>query len=358
MTRNGAARPATDSFHPPADLRWLQQSSEPALEPQLPIVDAHHHLFDRPNRRYTAEDLRSDIGSGHRVVATVYLQCGEAYRSDGPEHLRPVGETEFVEAVARGSAAGAPQLCAAIVGYADLRLGPAAVDEVLEAHRQASPTRFRGIRQSAAVDTDPAFDRRDPSRPGPGLLRDPAFRAGFARLAAHGVSFDAWLYHPQLDDLLDLARAFPDTPIVLDHVGGPLGIGGYAGRRDEVFAQWRASIRALAACPNVVVKLGGLAMRLCGFGFHELPHPPGSQMLADAWRPYVETCIEAFGADRCMFESNFPVDQLSCSYGVLWNAFKRLAAGCSDAEKGSLFAGTAVRFYRLDGVALAAGAAG
>ena len=352
MTRKAAAGPVPDPFHPPADPGCLQQSSEPALEPQLPIVDAHHHLFNRPGRRYTAEDLRRDCGSGHRVLATVYLQCGEAYRSEGPEHLRPVGETEFVEAVARSSGEGAPQVCAAIVGYADLRLGPAAVDEVLQAHLQASPTCFRGIRQSAAFDADPAFERRDPTRPGAGLLRDPAFRAGFARLAAHGLSFDAWLYHPQIDELLDLARAFPDTSIVLDHVGGPLGIGGYAGRRDEVFAQWRASIRALAACPNVVVKLGGLAMRLCGFGFHELSRPPGSQALADAWRPYVETCIEAFGADRCMFESNFPVDQLSCSYVVLWNAFKRLAAGCSDTEKASVFAGTAIRVYRLDAAAL------
>jgi predicted TIM-barrel fold metal-dependent hydrolase len=338
-----------DPFHPPADLAWLARHAEPALEPELPIVDAHHHLFDRPAWRYVADDLRRDLSAGHRVVATVYLQCGERYRSEGPEAMRPVGETEFVEALARDAAAGAPgqrRLCAAIVGHADLMLG-AAVEEVLAAHLAASPSRFRGIRHSAAWEADPAFVRVGP-RPGPGLLREPRFREGFARLARHGLGFDAWLYHPQLDDLIDLAQAFPDTPIVLDHVGGPLGLGGYAGRRDEVHAQWRAAIGRLSKCPNVTVKLGGMGMRLFGFGFHERPLPPDSAQLAQAWKPYVDACIDAFGVRRCMFESNFPVDQVSCSYVVLWNAFKRLAAGCSAAEKAALFSETAARVYRIE----------
>ena len=336
-------------FHRPGDRKWLEQWSETVLEPQLPIVDAHHHLFDRPDWRYEFEDLLADLNCGHRVVATVYLQCGEHYRAEGPEPMRPVGETEFVERVAQMSATGSygpARACAAIVGYADLTRG-AAVAEVLEAHIAAAPTRFRGIRHGAATDADPAFARKGPRPPG-GLLREPAFRAGFARLAEHGLSFDAWLYHPQLPDLVDLARAFPGTPVVLNHVGGLLGIGGYQGRRDEIFAQWRSSILQLAACPNVVAKLGGLGMRQCGFDFHEAPRPPSSSQLADAWRPYVETCVEAFGVGRCMFESNFPVDQLSCSYLVLWNAFKRIAAGCSAEEKASLFAGSAARVYRLD----------
>ena len=347
---SSAPRPApTDPFHPPADPAWLALHDEPALEPDLAIVDAHHHLFDRPAWRYTADDFRRDLAAGHRVVATVYLQCGEQYRADGPEALRPVGETEFVEALAveaAGAAAGQPRLCAAIVGHADLTLG-AEADAVLEAHLAASPTRFRGIRQTAAWEPDPAFVRVGP-RPAAGLLLEPRFRAGFARLARHGLGFDAWLYHPQLDDLADLARAFPDTGLVLNHIGGPLGLGGYAGRRDEVFAQWRAAIARLAACPNVSIKLGGMGMRLFGFGFHERPRPPDSAALAQAWQPYVHACIDAFGVDRCMFESNFPVDQLSCSYGVLWNAFKRLAAGCSPDEKAALFSKTASRVYRID----------
>ena len=346
-----SSKPEERPFHRPGDAVWLKRWSEPVLEPGLAIVDAHHHLFDRPGWRYLFDDLLEDLGSGHKVVATVYLQCGQHYRSAGPEHMRPVGETEFVESVAALSATGEygpARACAAIVGYADLTLG-ALVDEVLEAHLAVAPARFRGIRHGAATDADPAFARPGP-RPPPGLLRDAAFREGFARLANYGLSFDAWLYHPQLPDLIDLARAYPSTPIVLNHVGGLLGIGGYQGRRDEILGQWRASIRQLAACPNVVVKLGGLGMRQCGFGFHEAPEPPTSLQLAAAWRPYVETCIEAFGAGRCMFESNFPVDQLSCSYPVLWNAFKRIAAGCGAQEKADLFSGTAARVYRLDRV--------
>lgn len=337
-------------FHPPADPRWQALHVEPALEPGLEIVDAHHHLFDRPNSRYEIEDLLRDIGAGHRVTASVYLQCGEHYHDEGPEALRPVGETGFVDAEARRSlelSGGAVHACAAIVGYADLTLGAATVDEVLEAHLQAAPERFRGIRYATSHDPDPAYARSGPPRPPAGALGQPAFREGFARLAAHGLSFDAWLYHPQIPELEALARAHPETTIVLDHVGGPLGLGRHASRRDEVFAAWSASIRALAACPNVVVKLGGLGMRLTGFGFEAQPAPPDSTTLAAAWKPWLETCIEAFGAERAMFESNFPVDGCSCSYGVLWNAFKRVVAGASPSEKAALFAGTARRIYRI-----------
>ncbi len=346
MSQNQAVQESAP-FHPPADLRWLRQTTEDALDPELPVVDAHHHLFDRPTWRYCSEDLLTDLAGGHRVVATVYVECREGYRSEGPEHLRPVGETEAVERIASQIARdpSAPRVCAAIVGHADLTRG-AAVDEVLDAHLRQSPARFRGIRQTASADADPAYARVG-ARPPLGLLRQAEFREGFARLAPRGLSFDAWLYHPQLPDLVDLARAFPGTAIVLNHVGGPLGLGRYAGRRDEVFAAWRASIVDLAACPNVVAKLGGLGMRLCGFGFHEAARPPSSEELASAWRPFVEACIEAFGADRCMFESNFPVDQLSCDYVVLWNAFKRIAAGCSAEQKADLFSRTATRVYRL-----------
>jgi len=327
---------------------WLMRRTEPALEPDLPIVDPHHHLWERPGWRYMFSDLLADLATGHRIVATVFVQARAMHRAEGPEEMRPVGETEFVNGVAAMSASGgygAARVCAGIVGHADLRLG-ARVQPVLEAHIRAGGERFRGIRHISAWDADTSL--MNPGYPvPPGLLADTAFREGFARLAPLNLSFDAWLYHPQIDALTALARAFPDTRIVLDHVGGPLAIGAYAGRREEIFPLWKKSIQALAGCDNVHAKLGGLGMRINGYDFHERPDPPSSDDLANAWRPYIETCIEAFGAGRCMFESNFPVDKGSYSYGVCWNAFKRLAAACSATEKRALFSGTASRFYRL-----------
>ena len=270
-------------------------------------------------------------------------------RADGPVEMRPVGETEFVNGVAAMSASGIygkTKVCAGIVGHADLTLGRR-VEPVLAALIRAGGDRFRGIRHITAWDGDESV--RNPAySPPPNLLADRTFREGFAVLGRLGLSFDAWLYHPQIAELTDLARAFPETRIVLNHVGGPIGIGAYAGKRKEVFAAWAASIKALAACPNVHVKVGGLGMRMGGFGFHEEAEPPSSETLAAAWRPYVETCIEAFGASRCMFESNFPVDKGSYSYPVFWNACKLLAKAASAGEKADLFAGTAARFYRLD----------
>jgi L-fuconolactonase len=239
------------------------------------------------------------------------------YRATGPEEMRPVGETEFINGVAAMSASGIygkTRHCAGIVGHADLTLG-SRVEPVLAAHIRAGGDRFRGIRHITAWDADPSI--RNPAYSPPrGLLGDKGFREGFAVLGRLGLSFDAWLYHPQIGELADLARAFPATRIVLNHVGGPIGIGAHAGKRSEVFPNWAASIKALAACPNACVKLGGLGMRMGGFGFHEQPEPPSSEALAAAWRPYVETCIAAFGASRCMFESNFPVDKGSYGYPV------------------------------------------
>ncbi len=331
----------------PVRQAWLDRRREEILEPDLPIVDPHHHLWDRPGWRYLLDELLADLNSGHRIVATVFLQCRAMHRADGPEALRPVGETEFVNGVAAMSASGGygpARVCAGIVGHADLTLGSAA-REVLEAHLRAGGGRFRGIRHSAAWDASMAHPANAPS---PGLYADARFREGFGQLASLGLSFDAWLYHPQLPELTALSRAFPGTPIVLNHVGGPLGTGPYAGRRDAVFAEWSASIRELAACPDVRVKLGGLGMPRAGFGFHEQPEPPSSEQLAAAMRPYVETCIAAFGAERCMFESNFPVDKESYSYAVYWNACKRLAQGAGAEERAALFRVTASRFYRLD----------
>jgi L-fuconolactonase len=342
--------PATaTSVHLPVREEWLDRRREDILDPDLPIVDPHHHLVDRPETgRYLLPDLLRDIRSGHNIKATVYLEWLSMYRAGGPAELRPVGEVEFANGVAAMAASGTygqTRVCAGIVGYADLALG-AAVEKVLEAMIAAGGGRFRGIRYISATHPDQASWGSPVLRP-EHMLLDRRVREGFARLAPLGLSFDAWLYHTQLPELIDLARAFPETAIVLDHVGGLIGLGPYAGRRDEVFAEWRARIGALASCPNVHVKLGGLGMRMFGFDFHDRELPPSSEELAAAWRPYIETCIAAFGASRAMFESNFPVDKGSCGYAALWNAFKRIAAGCSTAEKEALFSGTARTFYRL-----------
>jgi predicted TIM-barrel fold metal-dependent hydrolase len=281
-------------------------------------------------------------------VATVFVECRAMWRATGPEAMRPVGETGFVAGVAamgESGTYGPARICAGIVAHADLLLGDA-VEEVLLAHHGAAGGRLRGIRHISASDPHPAV-RSTSVLPPVGLLGDAKFRRGFARLAPNQLSFDAWLYHTQLEELIDLARAFPETTIVLDHVGGPLGAGPYAGRREEVAVAWRAAITALAACPNVVVKLGGLGMRVSGFDLHVQAQAPSSQHLARLWWPWIEPCIQAFGPDRCMFESNFPVDKSSCSYPILWNAFKRMTAGYSSAERDALFAGTAARTYSI-----------
>ncbi len=333
--------------HPHVRSDWLDQVREDIIEPELPIIDPHHHLWhDRASGRYLMAELLADLESGHNVTATVFMQCAWMHRADGPEDFRPVGETEVVNAVAVLSASGAygkVRACAGIVGFADLRSPQ--LDAVLDAHVAAGSGRFRGIRHIVAWD-----DSIVPTSsvvPPPGLLRDPAFLRGVQRLGERGLSFDAWLYHPQLKDLLTVARAAPGTPIVIDHVGGPLGCGLFRGRRDEVFKVWAADMKALAGCPNVHVKLGGLAMPVNGFDYHEDALPPTSARMAAEWTPWIETCIGLFGAARCMFESNFPVDKGMCSYPVLWNAFKRMASGASAAEKAALFHDTAARFYRL-----------
>ena len=326
---------------------WLAQVDEDVLEPDLPICDPHHHLWDYPGSRYLLDELLVDVGSGHNVSSTVFMECGSMYRADGPEALKPVGETEFVNGIAAMSASGGygdTRACAAIVGYANLNLG-AAVGEVLDAHARAS-TRFRGIRHAAGW--DPSEDvRNSHTAPVPGMLADPDFRAGFAELGKRGMTFDGWLYHPQIPELTDLARAFPDQSIVFDHFGGPLGIGPYTDQRAEIFDYWKGAVRELAQCENVVAKLGGLVMAINGFGFHRRERPATSDELVAATRDYHLHMIECFGVDRCMFESNFPVDKVSCSYRVLWNSFKKLAGGFSATEKAALFHATAARVYAV-----------
>ncbi len=327
------------------EAAWLARTREEPIDPRQEIVDPHHHLWDYPDSRYMLEELHADTGAGHNVTATVFVECASGYRDGGPEELRVVGETEFVrDAAERGDRAGAR--IAGIVGHTDLLRGDRARG-VLEAHLEAAGGRFRGIRHSAAHDPSPDI-RVSHSKPPPGMLLRSDFRRGFACLAPLDLSFDAWLYHPQIDELTDLAHTFPDTQIVLDHVGGPLGIGPYRDRRDEVRAGWRRSIADLARCENVVVKLGGLPMKICGFGWHKQDAPPSSAKTAEAHRPWYLHCIDCFGVDRCMFESNFPVDRAGGSYTLLWNSFQRIVADFSDDEKAALFRGTARRVYRLD----------
>ncbi len=337
---------------PSKNRDWLAQTVEAPLDPALPICDPHHHLWDqlttRVAPRYLMDEIQEDVSSGHNIVSTVFIECGAMFKSDGPEHLRPVGETEFVNGIAAMSASGLygpTRIAAGIVGTAPLRLGAAAAP-VLDAQIAAGGGRFRGIRLGAAWDPDEAVPNHR-TRPPQGLFLRDDFRAGFALLAPRALTFEAWCYHRQIPDVTALARAFPDTTIVLDHFGGPVGVGSYAGRGREVHAEWRGYIRELATCPNVMAKLGGLNMEVNGFSWHEQPRPPSSQKLADPTRPYYEFTIEKFGVDRCMFESNFPVDAVSCSYTVLWNTFKHLTAGYSAAEKAKLFHDTATRVYRL-----------
>jgi predicted TIM-barrel fold metal-dependent hydrolase len=340
--------PTSTHNYLPVREEWLQRRREEILDPLLAIVDAHHHFYDRPGWSYLDKDYLADVRSGHAVRASVYMQALTRYRSTGPEALKPVGETDYVaEATDRLAATdpGAPRMAAGIVGYADLRLG-SAVRDVLEAHIDAGRGRFRGIRHLTAWDADATLANPLTAAPA-GLLLDPAYRRGLAALAPLGLSYDAWLFFPQLPELIATAKALPETTIVVDHCGGVVRIGAYRDRRDEVFAPWRAAMRELARLPNVHVKLGGLGMRINGFDFDKADRPPSSQRLADTWKPWIETCIDAFGVGRCMFESNFPVDKGSYSYALVWNAFKRLTAGYGASEREALFAGTATRVYRL-----------
>ena len=334
----------------PPDEAWLATAEkEPILEPEIPIVDPHHHLWLRNGHCYLIDELLADLNTGHNLVATVFEECHSMYRAGGPPEFRCVGENEFIAGIGAMSDSGAygkTRVAAGIVGAADLTLGDR-VEPVLLAQIHAGCGRFRGVRHSAGYDADPVIGNSGTSMQ-PHLYRRDDFRAGLKRLSALGLSFDAWLYHPQLDNVIELARAFPAMPIVMCHVGGFLGYGPYGGSRNEEFPKWRQSMAELAHCPNVVVKLGGMINRGAAFDFHDAATPPFSPTAAECWRPFVETCIELFGANRCMFESNFPVDKMGIGYAALWNAFKRIAAGASADEKRALFSGTARRVYRLD----------
>ena len=330
---------------------WLALTPEPTVEPEIPICDPHHHFWDFrpqsiPYQRYLLHELAADINSGHNVRSTVFVEARAMYRTEGPEEMRPVGEVEFVQGLAAASASGLygpGRAAAAIVGHANLNLGER-VEPVLETLQAASPNRFHGIRHGVTWDPHPEVQSRETER----KLADENYRAGARVLARMGLSLDIFLYFPQLPELVDFAKAIPELTIILNHIGGLMRVGPYANRDDEVLATWRSGIAAVAACPNVVMKLGGVGGPRYGFGWHTRETPIGSEELAEAMTPWMAYCIEQFGPDRCMFESNFPPDKVSFSYNVMYNAFKRLSRGYSAAERAAMFHDTAARVYRID----------
>jgi len=347
-------------IYPPRDEFLAKAPPEAIIEPQLEIIDTHHHLWIRRNGprgeswgpsgfRYLLDEYLADCNTGHNVVGSVFMQCNSMYRAVGPAHMRPVGETEFVAGIAAMSDSGGygkTRVAAGIMGFADLTAGDW-VTPVLEAHIRAGGGRFRGVRHSCGYDPDPVIGN-SPREAQPGLYLRDDFRLGMKRLTHLGLALDAWCFYPQIPEVTALAHANPCANIIMGHCGGPLGYGRHAGKKDEVFAEWKKSVTELAKCQNVSMKLGGMLNRLAAYDFTALEVPPSSEQLAQYWRPYVETCIELFGANRCMVESNFPVEKMGIGFAALFNALKRIAAGASADEKKAIFADTARRVYRLD----------
>ena len=322
---------------------WLSRRQEAPLEPTLPIIDCHHHLWDLPGSRYLLPELLEDLGAGHGVVATVYVQSGVASHSSGPEAMRHVGETEFAARIADSAAGGGPRACAAIVGGLALGLGDAA-GPVIDRHMAAAGGRFRGVRDVTHWDAEPGIHRLETL---PGILASPQAARTARLLAGLDLSLDVFCYHTQLDEVAMLADSCPHLRIVVNHAGTPLRIGRYANPAADAFGDWRRRLTPLARRENVTLKFGGLGMRFGGFRFDEKQTPPSSDDLVEAWRPYFDVCVELFGSERCMFESNFPVDKAAAPYVVLWNAFKKLSSGMSAGERALLFSGTAAKTYRL-----------
>lgn len=331
----------------PTKSEWLAGTVESPVDANREIVDPHHHLWDRHDGVYLTPHLHEDTGAGHNVVQTVFVECGSEYLDSGPEHMRPVGETSFVAGEAARSVEAGGAVIAGIVGTANLMLG-SAVEEVLIEHETRGGGLFRGVRHANAHDPSPEV-RESHAKPPPGMLGAATFRDGYVKLGQLGMSFDAWMFHPQVPELTALVAEHPGTPVVLDHIGGPLGIGPYAGRRDEVRSSLRKSLEALADHEHVHVKVGGIGMSIYGVGLKQLPAAPTSDHLVATWGDDLRHVIDTFGPHRCMFESNFPVDKQGCSYTVLWNAFQKICtmAGYSEDEQSDLFSGTARRFYRL-----------
>jgi predicted TIM-barrel fold metal-dependent hydrolase len=326
---------------------WLAQHQETALDPEQPLIDPHHHLWDRGGHTYLAPQFRADHGA-HRVQATVYVECLASYDESAPEHLKSVGETVAARAQFDANAGSDCAVCAGIVSRVDLVLEPALLAKALDAHERAGRGAFRGVRYLTAWDASIASRHHATC---PGMLLEPAVQRGAAMLAELGLSLDLYVHHPQLGEVAELARAVPSLSVVLEHCGGPLGTVAVSGEgmptRTERWREWADALTPLGALPNVHLKFGGLAMPVAGFGLRERAAPPSSEEIVRLWQPYFNHCVTVFGPERCMFESNFPVDRVGCSYGVLWNAFKRLVAQRGDVERRAMLAGTARQVYRL-----------
>ena len=324
---------------------WLQQISEEVIDPHRDIVDPHHHLWPQPSMGYNLAELLSDTTDGHKVSQTVYMECGAAYYREGPEHLKCVGETEFITNAAQLAIKQNSQTqIAALIASADLRHKH--LHSVLDAHEEVSEGLFRGVRQAGAC-SEGIEGLLIPGGAEAGLFEQDLFRRGVEHLGTRGLTFDTWLYHFQLPEFIALARAVPNTTMILDHFGTPLGVGHFADQRDTIFEKWKCDIAELADCPNVFMKIGGLAMPDNGFGWFGRDVPPSSDEFIEAQSPYYDHTLACFGPDRCMFESNFPVDRLSVGYRVLWNAFKKISSHYSEDEKDLLFSGVARQVYRL-----------
>jgi predicted TIM-barrel fold metal-dependent hydrolase len=326
---------------------WLNKHQEEVIDPDREIIDPHHHLWRNSGLpEYLLPDLWEDTESGHNITKTVFMECGAEYRQTGPEHLKVVGETEFVRQAAIESRVQGKAEIAGIVAHANLDQDEALLREVFDAHNIAGDGLFKGIRHGGAHDPGKNLRWGD-ATPHPDLFAQAGLRRGVGLLGELGYSYDSWHYHFQNDGFTELAQACPHTTIVLDHFGTPCGVGDFADKHDTVFAEWKAGISRMAECDNVVVKIGGLAMPVNGFAWHRQESPPSSDDVVEAHRDYYLHTIDAFGPSRCMFESNFPVDKLSLSYDVYWNAMKKIAAGFSADEQQALFYGTAERVYRL-----------
>lgn len=325
--------------------QWLTLRQEPILEPDLAVVDPHHHLWDREGERYDLAARRAESRSGHRVLASLYVECLHQYRNHGPEHLLCVGETEWwVRQVRDGEPALQPRICQGLIARSNLLLG-AEVDRVLQAHADAAGPGLRGFRFCAAQDTDPRLRSHYPCPPDP--FAPGAIDQGLQAVARTGLPLDIWVYFHQLPAVASWLTRHPATPIVLNHAGGPIGLGPYAGQRDAVRQQWARHLALFRDMPQVSLKFGGLAMALAGFGWHRRDRPASSQELAQAWQPYFETCLDVFGPGRVMFESNFPVDRAGCSQVTLWNAYKTLSAGLPMPDRVALLQDNARRRYAL-----------
>lgn len=347
---DGAVLPLEFGTVLPPDEQWLaQERREDTLLPDLPIIDTHHHLWVRPGFHYLVPEFAADLDTGHNIIATVFAECNAMYRAGGPEPMRSIGETEFVVGQAAQSASGSygrTRIAAGLFGYADLTLGRA-VRSVLEAHLVAAGSRFKGVRAQANWDASGQI-RNGAAAVRPYLLREPEVRLALQVLSDMGLVFDVQVFFPQLLEVAEIADALPDLTVVLNHCGGPLGYGPYAGNMPEHYALWRQNLLEVARRPNVVCKLGGILIRTTDFDYLGADLPASSQRLADAWRRWIEPCIEVFGVDRCTFESDYPVEKCGVSYASLWNAFKRLTMAASNDDRTALFFGTAARVYKLD----------